>query len=95
MDYQRGKWNDQTYIKHSFVLPGKADPLIISFVRLSTFQEILKWQHISASIYSTILFLIPEMKICVILWHSVGRNLCTVPFLSLGEDLFTIALLFN
>lgn len=95
MDYQRGKWNNQTYIEHGFVLPEKADPLIIYFVRLGTFQEILKWQHISSSIYSKVLFLNPEMKIRVILCYSLGRNLCTVPFLSLGEDLFTIFLLFS
>lgn len=42
MDCQRGKRNHQTYIKHCFVLPGKAEPLIIYLIRLSTPQEILK-----------------------------------------------------
>lgn len=66
MDYQRDKWNNQTYNKHCFVLPKKADPFIIYLVRLHTSQEILKWQHISVNIYPTILFWNTEMKTCVI-----------------------------
>lgn len=26
MDYQRDKWNNQTYTKHGFVLPQNVDP---------------------------------------------------------------------
>ena len=84
MDYQRDKWNNQTYIKNGFVLPKKADHLIIYLVRLCTLQEILKQQHISANIYSTI-FLNTVMKICVISWYVFERNQGTISFLSTGE----------
>lgn len=88
MDYQRDKWNHQTYIKHCLVLPKKADPLIIYLLRLRTPQETLKWQHISANIYSSILFLNTVVKIFVISWYTLGRNERIVPFLSMGENIF-------
>lgn len=68
------------------MLPKKADSLIIYLVRLCIPQEILKWPHTSANIYSTILFLTTVMKICVVSDYVPERNCWTVPFLSAGES---------
>ena len=95
MDYQRDKWNNQTYIKNGFVLPKKADHLIIYLVRLWTPQEILKRQHSSANIYSTI-FLNTVMKICIISWLFLKETKGLYHFLAQEKNPFImISLLFD